>query len=213
MTTAVLKVHLHCEGCIRKIRKHVAKTMGENSYRSKTPSVLFFSFRREKQFFTAAAAAFAGYRDVKIDKQKETVTVTGAIDMKALAEGLKKHLKRDVQIVPAKKEGEKKENSGGAKAKGGGGGEKGNNNSGGGKGGGGGGDGGEKAASGEKMEGNNKVQFQVSYPNPYPYPYPHPIVYESGLAMGQFHYSPYAYGPNQAPQLFSDENPNACSIM
>lgn len=149
---------------------------------------------------------FAGYRDVKIDKQKETVTVTGAIDMKALAEGLKRHLKRDVQIVPAKKEGDKKENSGGAKAKGG---EKGNNNGGGGKG----GDGGEKTAGGEKMEGNNKVQFQVSYPNPYPYSYPYPIVYESGLAMDQFHYNPYPYGPNQAPQLFSDENPNACSIM
>ncbi|XP_047938111.1 heavy metal-associated isoprenylated plant protein 3-like isoform X2 [Salvia hispanica] len=145
VTTAQLKVHLHCEGCIQKIRKIIVKTKG--------------------------------YRDMKIDKQKETVTVTGALDMKALAEVLKKHLKREVQIVAAKKEAEKKESESGK-----GGGEKGN--------------GGAKA---EKMEGNNKMQFQVGYPHPYPYPDPF--------------YNPYANGSTHAPQLFSDENPNACSLM
>ncbi|KAG6435186.1 hypothetical protein SASPL_100056 [Salvia splendens] len=145
VTTAQLKVHLHCEGCIQKIRKIIVKTKG--------------------------------YRDMQIDKQKEMVTVTGALDMKALAEVLKKHLKREVQIVAAKKETEKKENPGGVNGKGGG--EKGN--------------GGVKA---EKKEGNNKMQFQVGYPHPYPYPDPF-----------------YAYGSTHAPQLFSDENPNACSLM
>ncbi|XP_057782587.1 heavy metal-associated isoprenylated plant protein 3-like [Salvia miltiorrhiza] len=170
VTTAILKVHLHCEGCIQKIRRIVVKTKG--------------------------------YRDMKIDKQKETVTVTGAFDMKALAEVLKKHLKREVQIMPQKKEGENKENGkgGGNKGKSGGGG----------GGGGGDGDGGVKAGGGEKMEGNNnKMQFQVAYP----YPYPYPIAYESGVMVDQFHYNPYAFGPNYAPQLFSDENPNACSVM
>ncbi|KAH6766316.1 hypothetical protein C2S52_017299 [Perilla frutescens var. hirtella] len=169
VTTAVLKVNLHCEGCIQKIRRIVAKTKG--------------------------------YRDLKVDKQKDIVTVTGALDMKALAEVLKKHLKREVQIVPPKKEAEKKENpgkgGGGDKAKNGGG-DKGRN-------------GGEKAAGGEKMEGNNnKMQFQVAHP----YPHPHPFTYESG---DQFQYNqypyPYAFGPIHAPQLFSDENPNSCSVM
>ncbi|KAG6426295.1 hypothetical protein SASPL_110517 [Salvia splendens] len=128
-----------------------------------------------------------GYKDMKIDKQKEIVTVTGVVDMKALAEALKKNLKRDVQVVPAKKE-----NPGGEKGKGGG--DKGKS---------GGGDGGGKAGGGD----NNKMQVQVL--NQYPYPYPYPIVYESG----QFNYNTYAYGPSHAPQLFSDENPNACSLM
>ncbi|XP_042014864.1 heavy metal-associated isoprenylated plant protein 3-like isoform X2 [Salvia splendens] len=141
VTTAQLKVHLHCEGCIQKIRKIIVKTKG--------------------------------YRDMQIDKQKEMVTVTGALDMKALAEVLKKHLKREVQIVAAKKETEKKESENGK-----GGAEKGN--------------GGLKA---EKMEGNNKMHFQVGYPYPDPF------------------YNPYAYGSTHAPQLFSDENPNACSLM
>ncbi|KAL1542702.1 heavy metal-associated isoprenylated plant protein 3-like isoform X1 [Salvia divinorum] len=149
VTTAQLKVHLHCEGCIQKICRIIVKTKG--------------------------------YRDMKIDKQKEVVTVTGALDMKALAEVLKKHLKREVQIVPAK-EAEKKENPGGEKGKVGG--QKGNN--------------GVKA---EKMEWNDKMQFQVGYP----YPYPYPMVHEDPF------YNPYA--TTHAPQLFSDENPNACSLM
>ncbi|KAL8496549.1 hypothetical protein ACS0TY_020297 [Phlomoides rotata] len=160
LTTAMLKVPLHCEGCTKKIHKIITKTKG--------------------------------YRDVKIDKQKEVVTVTGAIDMKALTEVLKKHLKREVQIVPPpKKEAEKKENAGGEKGKNGGG-DKGKC-------------GGDKAAGGEKME--SRAQFQVGYPYPY--------VYGAGIAVDQFH-NPYEFGPYHtvhAPQLFSDENPNACSVM
>ncbi|KAL7084939.1 hypothetical protein ACP275_14G253500 [Erythranthe tilingii] len=158
VTTAVLKVHLHCDGCIQKIYKTISKTKG--------------------------------YKDMKIDKQKDLVTVTGAIDMKALAEILQKHLKKNVEIVPPKKENENKEKGGG------GGGEKGNN---GGGGGGGGGDGGD-----EKMEGNKMMQQQQSQmvgPNPYP------VMYGPGGVFGdQFH-------QYHAPQMFSDENPNACTVM
>lgn len=139
----------------------------------------------------------AGYEDIKIDKQKDLVTVTGAIDMKALAEVLKKHLKREVEIVPPKKE-EKKDNAG----------EKGNN--GGGKEKGGGNGGGKKEKGGGDGDGGgegNKMQFQVGYPYP-----PQPYVYGPGYAAEhQFHYNPYPIGP--APQMFSDENPNACSVM
>ncbi|KAG8371290.1 hypothetical protein BUALT_Bualt13G0072200 [Buddleja alternifolia] len=150
VTTAVLKVHLHCEGCIQKIYKTVTKTNG--------------------------------YQDMKIDKQKDTVTVTGSMDMKALAEVLQKQLKKDVQIVPPKKEGEKKEKGGGGdKAE---------------HGGDGGGD--------EKMEGN-KMQAQVVYP--------YPFMYGPGVGADQFNYNPYTAGPYHAPQIFSDENPNACSVM
>ncbi|XP_019181721.1 PREDICTED: heavy metal-associated isoprenylated plant protein 3-like [Ipomoea nil] len=139
-----------------------------------------------------------GYHEMKLDRQKEVVTVTGAMDMKALAENLKKHLKRDVEIVPPKKEG------GGEKKEKGGGNEKGNDKGkGGGKkeaGGGGGGDGGEK----NKEEAANKMQVQVGYPYQGPYPY----MYGPGYVQDQMYYN-YPH----APQMFSDENPNACSVM
>ncbi|TMW92920.1 hypothetical protein EJD97_012410 [Solanum chilense] len=55
-----------------------------------------------------------GYKEMKIDHEKELMTVTGSMDMKELVEALKKQLKKDVQIVPSKKEGgEKKEGGGG----------------------------------------------------------------------------------------------------
>ncbi|KAK6144372.1 hypothetical protein DH2020_021192 [Rehmannia glutinosa] len=125
------------------------------------------------------------YQEMKIDKQKDLVTVTGAMDMKALAENLQKQLKKGVEIVPPKKDGEKKEKGGG--------GDKGN--SGGEAGGFDGGDG--------KMEAN-KMQAQLGA---FPYPFtPGPVI-----VGDQFHYNPYPV--YHAPQLFSDENPNACSVM
>ncbi|KAH0659635.1 hypothetical protein KY289_028383 [Solanum tuberosum] len=87
VTTVILKLHLHCEGCIQKIQKTITKNKG--------------------------------YKEMKIDQEKELVTVTGSMDMKELVEVLKKQLKKDVQIVPPKKEGgEKKEGGGGGGGKG-----------------------------------------------------------------------------------------------
>ncbi|KAJ0098368.1 hypothetical protein Patl1_22201 [Pistacia atlantica] len=71
VTTAFLKLALHCEGCIVKIKNTLKKTKGVFS--------------------------------VKVDMQEELVTVTGTMDAKALAETLKKRLKRPVEIVPPKK--------------------------------------------------------------------------------------------------------------
>ncbi|PWA94051.1 hypothetical protein CTI12_AA018960 [Artemisia annua] len=73
VTTAVLKVPLHCQGCIQKIHKLVSKTKG--------------------------------YMEMSLDKEKDLVTVKGAIDMKILADALQSKLKRVVEIVPAKKDG------------------------------------------------------------------------------------------------------------
>lgn len=130
---------------------------------------------------------------MKIDRQKDLVTVIGAMDMKALAETLKKHLKKEVEILPPKKEG-----GGGDKGKGGGGEEVGGNK---GKGGGKGKDGGGEEGGG----GENKVQVQIG--NPYPY------MYALGPVGDQFQHYSHVYGPYHAPQIFSDENPNACSVM
>ncbi|GER27341.1 heavy metal transport/detoxification superfamily protein [Striga asiatica] len=118
-----------------------------------------------------------GYEDMKIDGQKDLVTVTGAIDMKALAEALSEKLKKNVSIVPPKKDGEKKENGGDDKGK----------------------DGGDKAEG-------NKMQTLLGG---YPYPFmPGPVVIGE-----QLHYNPYPAYQYYAPGIFSDENPNACTVM
>ncbi|XP_028066412.1 heavy metal-associated isoprenylated plant protein 7-like isoform X2 [Camellia sinensis] len=60
--------------------------------------------------------------------------------------------------------------------------------------------------------------YPYPYPNtnPYPYPYPntnpYPYPYPAPAPMSEL----YAYPPQHAyppPQMFSDENPNACSVM
>ncbi|KAI7738719.1 hypothetical protein M8C21_003491 [Ambrosia artemisiifolia] len=165
VTTGVLKVSLHCQGCIRKIHKLVTKTKG--------------------------------YIEMSFDKNKDLVTVKGAIDMKLLAEALQEKLKRAVEVVPSKKDGDGEKKGGGDK-KGKSGGE--------GKDGGGGGENKGKSKGGEGNGGcdgggNPEMYKMESYGGPVVYPYPQ-----------------YAYGPGyvdyvHAPQLFSDENPNACVVM
>ncbi|CAN4119391.1 unnamed protein product [Withania somnifera] len=191
ITTAVLKVHLHCQGCIQKIYKIVTK--------------------------------FKGYKEMKIDKQKDLVTITGSMDMKELAEMLKKHLKKEVEIVPPKKEGGEKKDKGGDNG--------GENGKGGGKGKGKGGEGNGEVKGkvkdevgvvngGEEMmimgsnvgNGMQMMQQQVQFGYPYPYMYG-PIGPVGPVYAGDPFQNPYPPVSVHAPQLFSDENPNACSIM
>ncbi|KAK3205922.1 hypothetical protein Dsin_019968 [Dipteronia sinensis] len=174
VTTAVLKVVLHCQGCIEKIYKLVSK--------------------------------FKGVKEMSVDKQKDSVTVKGTMDVKALTESLKERLKRPVEIVPPKKEKDEKESNGGGGDNNGGGGKK-KNKGGGGGGGGGDGDGGQMVeeegggGGGVKVEGN---RYMVPPGVGYGYGYHLPPYDYYGYPVGQMH--------APAPQMFSDENPNACSI-
>ncbi|KAK4358680.1 hypothetical protein RND71_020909 [Anisodus tanguticus] len=194
ITTAALKVHLHCQGCIQKIYKIVTK--------------------------------FKGYKEMKIDKQTDLVTVSGSMDMKELAETLKKHLKKEVEILLQKKEGgEKKEkgggDGGGENGKGGGGKGKGKGGEGGGEGkgkvkdevggGGAGGFGGGEMIMGNVGNGMQMIQQQVQFGYGYPYMYG-PVGSVGPVYPGDQFQNPYPVSVH-APQLFSDENPNACSIM
>lgn len=146
---------------------------------------------------------------MKIDKQKDLVTVTGSMDVKDLAETLKKHLKKEVEIVPAKKEGGEKKEKGGDNGGGGGGGEKGK---GAGKGKGKGKEGGG-IGGGEMIIGNvgNGMQMMQQMQQPVQFGYPYPYMYGPVYPADQFQ-NPYPVSVH-APQLFSDENPNACSVM
>ncbi|KAJ0967311.1 hypothetical protein J5N97_024228 [Dioscorea zingiberensis] len=171
-STVVLKIRLHCEGCIQRIRKTILKIKGVES--------------------------------VVFEAAKDLVTVKGTMDVKGLPATLKEKLKRSVEIVPAKKEGgdaggEKKEKGGDGggekKEKGGdGGGEKK-------KEGGGGGGGGEK-----KDEKAAAAAPAMTMPAP---------VMEANKMDYYGPAGPYGYRIEMVhpPQLFSDENPNACSVM
>lgn len=168
VSTVVLKIRLHCDGCIQRIKRRIHK--------------------------------IKGVEEVTVDAAKDLVTVKGTMDVKNLAAMLKDKLRRAVEIVPPKKDdggGEKKE-----KEKGGdGGGEKKE------KGGETGGEKKEKAGGGgEEKKDDGKAPATATTTmeaNKMEYYAPYPAYSGYGYRMEMVH----------APQMFSDENPNACSIM
>lgn len=188
-STVVLKIRLHCDGCITKIRRIILK--------------------------------FKGVESVSLDGDKDLVTVKGIMDVKELVAYLKEKLKRNVDVVPPKKDDDKKEKDGGGEKK-----EKENKEG-----------GGEKKEEGAaaKVE-VNKMEFQYPPPPPmywfdgnFPGQTGHALEVHPGFAN---HYMEPGYGYNMnhgypvqppvpfsmhhnapPPQMFSDENPNACSIM
>ncbi|KAK4773647.1 hypothetical protein SAY87_028666 [Trapa incisa] len=170
--TAVLKLRLHCMGCILKIYKIASKIKGVDS--------------------------------ISIEKEKELVTVTGTMDVKSLVESLEERMKKKVEIVSPKKE-----KDGG----GGGGGNKSTAEVGGGK--------KDKKKAGElddgaeaaygRMLGGSMMGHYLGLPMVPTYG----PMYSPAAGHGYPYAYPYAYPENNlhAPQMFSDENPNACSVM
>lgn len=134
----------------------------------------------------------AGFHEMSIDKEKDLVTVKGAMDMKAVAESLKVRLKRSVEIVPPKKDNKEKEKGEGGDN---GGGKKKNKE---------GGEGDNAGGGGGKID---KVEYPVGQPEFGQVP-PYGVVYGYDYPP-----PPMMMYPLHAPQMFSDENPNACSIM
>lgn len=194
MTTAVLKVALHCQGCIERIRKTVSKTKGAAFCFCFCFFILFCVDFVEGNIFWLGGGA--GVHHMEIDKEKETVTVKGTMDAKALAGNLTEKLRRKVEVVPPKKEKEKEKESEKDGA------DKGDNakkkkQKGGGDGG-----GGENKKDHEDGKGNvEQSKMEVSAP-------------ANGYGYGDgYNYGPVYMGQLHAPQMFSDENPNACSIM
>ncbi|CAN1307857.1 Heavy metal-associated isoprenylated plant protein 6 [Linum perenne] len=189
-STVVLKIRTHCEGCIHKMKKIIKKTSGVAS--------------------------------VAVDAAKDLVTVKGTMDVKELTSYLKEKLKRNVDVVPppaaAKKDDDKKP------AAAGGGGDKKEKEKG-------------KEGGGGEAAVVNKMEYygystepsywpeesygQSSYYVDPPHQHHH---YDEGHAQPQYMHAPpphMAAGymmeghahPGHAPQFFSDENPNACSVM
>ncbi|XP_031102271.1 heavy metal-associated isoprenylated plant protein 6 [Ipomoea triloba] len=190
VSTVVLTVRLHCDGCADKVKRIIRK--------------------------------INGVKDVDVDLAKDLVTVKGSMDVKEITAYLREKLKRGVEVVPSKKDGgegekkkmvddgekkEKKEKGGGSES--------------------------------SKVEAN-KMEYHGFQSNTF---YARPIYNQSyynqdyGLTMSDpssshaaMGYSyPYAHAPPPymhvpptppptyvhapSPNMFSDEDPNACSVM
>ncbi|KAL5709991.1 hypothetical protein ACHQM5_020608 [Ranunculus cassubicifolius] len=128
-----------------------------------------------------------GVELVSVDKEQDLVTVKGAMGVKELEAQLKKnkYIKKSFEIVPQKKE------SGGGNGNG----KKDNGTSGG-------GDNKKEKGGGKKKEGAAKVEQESAKPE-FQERMEYPGSGNAGYLMD------YVY----PPQLFSDENPNACFIM
>lgn len=204
-STVVLKIPLHCDGCMHKIKRIISK--------------------------------IDGVELVVPDAQKDLVTVKGTMNVKELTPHLKQKLKRSVDIVPPKKDdnkgGEKKQDKGGDKKEKEGGGDKNEGGSEKKK------DGDSKAADGSKSVVEVNKYEHYGY-NPYTYTMPmynqsysnqdYGVSTSSSSSYGYVNEGyvnhgyvveynhmppppPSYYPDHHTPQMFSDENPNACSIM
>ncbi|KAG0486186.1 hypothetical protein HPP92_008281 [Vanilla planifolia] len=124
-----------------------------------------------------------GVKDVTVDSQADLVTVTGTMDVESLPGHLREKLKRGVEVVPAKKVDSSA--SAAATAVG---------------------DGRGKEKSDEKKgkEGGEGGKEEAET-----------VVTSALEASKVMFYGPYGYRVDMlhAPQLFSDENPNACCVM
>lgn len=140
--------------------------------------------------------AFAGVHNMSIDKEKETVTVKGTMDVKALVETLSERLKRKVEVVPPKKEKDKEKDGGEGEEGGNGGGKKKKK-----------GLGGDNGKA-EEDNGDNRAKMEQNRMEVLA-----PAAYGYGYGNGYYNYGTVYMEHLHAPQMFSDENPNACSIM
>ncbi|XVE96622.1 hypothetical protein REPUB_Repub02eG0238500 [Reevesia pubescens] len=210
-STVVLKIRTHCDGCINKIRKIILKADGVQS--------------------------------VNVDGAKDLVMVKGTMDLKDIVPYLKEKLKRSVDVIPPKKDdaGEKKD--GGEKKDAGkeaaaGGGEK---KEGGGEKKEGGGEAKMEVNKMEyhgyayppqamywsdgQLQGGPSYAVEGYQNNHHEYGYMNQghMNMNQGQGQGQGYNMDPGY-VNQghmmdprhhlyAPQMFSDENPNACSVM
>lgn len=166
-----------------------------------------------------------------VDPKNDLVTVKGTMNVKELVPYLKEKLKRSIEIVPAKKDGGgDKKDGGGDKKEGGGGDEKKKD----------GGGGGDAKVELKKMD-YHGVDPYTTFIVP-PYDHSHSVheygststtMYNQGYSnqgYGMTNYdqghlnhgyaADYIHAPPppppayyNAPLMFSDENPNACSVM
>ncbi|KVH99986.1 Heavy metal-associated domain, HMA [Cynara cardunculus var. scolymus] len=196
-STIVLKIPLHCEGCVHKIKR--------------TNILLRVEL-------------------VIPDVGKDLVTVKGTMNVKELTPYLKDKLRRSVDIVPSKtdeKKDDKKEKTDGTDKK-----EKVS-----------GGDGEKKAVGGDVASRSIEVVNKLEYYGQNPYTYTMPTYNQGyynqdyGVSTSSNHgyindgYVNHGYAmqyPNEPPRpppmylhdprvpdtgMFSDENPNGCSVM
>ncbi|TVU26805.1 hypothetical protein EJB05_29369, partial [Eragrostis curvula] len=169
-----LKIRLHCDGCIDRIKRRIYKI--EDSF---PPGTTNWS----KDSIDTIVFLASGVKDVAADAAKDLVKVTGTMDVAALSAYLREKLNRPVEAIAPGKDGGGDKKDDGKKDRGAG--------------------DGKKHGGGEEKDKSAAASMSVAqapmadagmmYQMPPPYSYP-------------FQLTP-------APQIFSDENPNACCLM
>ncbi|KAL7173734.1 hypothetical protein ACSBR2_033065 [Camellia fascicularis] len=184
VTTAVMKMDLHCQGCIKKIQKTITKTKGYHE----------MSIDNQKNLITV----------------KGTMDMKALAD--ALKQRLKKPV--EIVPPKKEGGGDKKEKGGGGGGGGGGKGKKDGGGEGGGNGNGGGGQGEQNIIQHVMHQNPYMNGYGSGYPiDPYPYHHVQAPMGHYPYQHVQAPMDHYPYQVVQAPQMFSDENPNACSVM
>ncbi|GFY83990.1 heavy metal transport/detoxification superfamily protein [Actinidia rufa] len=236
VSTVVLKIRLHCDGCTHKIKRIISKIKGVNTVTTDAQKDLVIVTG------TMNAKDLAPYLKEKLKRSVEVVPPKkeeGGGEKKEKAGGEDKKPKEGSGSEKKEGGGGEKKESGGEKKEGGGGEKK--------EGGGEKKEGGEsKAASSSgdekksmepkvevnKMEYSGYAPYSSYYTMPvhnqgyvdqvYGNPYYNPGYANPGYNQGypnHGHVVEYSYPPPpphsyvHAPQIFSDENPNACSVM
>ncbi|XP_015898502.3 heavy metal-associated isoprenylated plant protein 6 [Ziziphus jujuba] len=217
--TVVLKIRLHCEGCIQKIRKIISKSKGVESVKIDDTKDLVTVKG------TMDVKELVPYLSVKL---KRSVEVVPPKKDEGAGGGEKKDKEGggDKKDAGGDKKADKKDGAGGEKKEGGG-----DKKEGGGDKKEGGGDKKEGGGGAAKMEVNKMEYFGYPSHQPSMFWYDAPTLHshnnyvmeahahQAHVSQAYTHQAYPGYGSMvpghqyDAPQMFSDENPNACSVM
>ncbi|KAL6638589.1 hypothetical protein ACP70R_023700 [Stipagrostis hirtigluma subsp. patula] len=186
-STVVLKIRMHCNGCIDRIKRKAQK--------------------------------IKGVKEVTVDSRTEQVTVKGTMDAKALPDVLRGKLKREVAVVAPSSAKKKESGAGGEKKQadgkkntsaadadaekgddGGGAKKKKNKNK-------------QQQEEGDGAGDDNEKQQQQKTGMAAAADQCEPTIFPAYGGGGYTTAYQYRAEMLHAPQLFSDENPNACSLM
>ncbi|KAK8621816.1 hypothetical protein V6N13_081248 [Hibiscus sabdariffa] len=213
-SAVVLKIRTHCDGCIHKIRKIIFKFDGVESVEVDGGKDLV-SVKG-----TMEVKSLVAYLKQKLRRNVDVVVVPPKKDDVADKKDNEEKQKEDADADAAaaenkeeKKEDNKKNEGGGEEKKEDGGGEKKKE------------EGGGEEKKKESIDGETKMEVSKMEYHGYGYP-PQPMYWsDGGLSYQNHHHQDYGYMVSHpgymidlrhslhAPQMFSDENPNACSVM
>ncbi|KAL4036414.1 hypothetical protein IC575_005154 [Cucumis melo] len=217
IVTVVLKVHMHCEACAQEIKRRIHRMKGVESV---DPDLKSSQVSVKGAFDPAALVAYVHRRTGKhaaIVKQEPEVTLENNNESEAVAvkeveeekkadagDGVESEKKVEEESTVEEKPAAADAAPGDGEAEGASPGEAAQ----------------PAAEEGPKMVEVKKNEYHYYYPQRYimeMYPYAPPVMgdiaYPAPQMVMETYPAPAMMGHAYPPQMFSDENPNACSVM